>query len=462
MADDKYRYLEELERSERIDGANRRKGKRLSPEQRRRNKQRRRRKRILGYIGRVLLLVLLVAAFVGLIHTVMKRIGGNENPDPKPAGSTVTPASEETSPAENVTETPAPTSEPTAEPTAEPTKAPQESSMVRIYGAWTYSTDAQAPDGEIVPESYLMYDYERMRQDIYFLTKRYSDYCEAVSLATTADGREIVDVVVGSPDAEKDLIIQYSIHAREYINTQIGMRHLQSYLQSVSSGERSHIWQNLRIHFIPMMNPDGVTLSQFGFDSVNDPEILANIKTIWGRDNEAGKGDPDSMGYCSRWKANMRGVDLNRNFDIGWETTGGSAAASCTRYKGPSAASEIETQALVKLAKNTNCVGQVAYHSEGNVVYWDYGTTGELYETDSALAEAVVNVTGYRKASTIATDQNLGGCSDYFILVLGVPAITVETGGWYDWPADYEAEWPALYDRNRDVIFALSDFFYNH
>ncbi len=457
MADDKYRYLEELEQSERIDGANQKRGRKLSPEQRRRNKQRRKRKRILAFIGRMLLLAVLVLVFVFGIHAVVTRIGGEggSKPDPVPAASSETVVSEETSVPETVAETP------TEAPTATPTPEPKESFMVKTYGEWKYSTDELAPEGDIVPTSYLMYTYDRMRQDIYFLTKRYSNYCEAVSLATTADGRDIVDVVVGSPDAKKDVIIQYTIHAREYINVQIGMCHLESYLKSLASGENADIWSNLRLHIIPMMNPDGVSLSQLGFDAVNDPEILANIKEIWGRDNVAGKGDPDPIGYCSRWKANMLGVDLNRNFDVGWETTGGSAAASCTRYKGPSAASEIETQALVNLAKNTNCIGQVAYHSAGDIVYWDYGTTGALKETDSALADAVVNVTGYKKTSTIATDQNLGGCSDYFILELGIPSITVETGDWYDWPGDYEAAWPGIYERNKGVLIALAGFFYS-
>ena len=84
-----------------------------------------------------------------------------------------------------------------------------------------------------------------------------------------------------------------------------------------------------------------------------------------------------------------------------------------------------------------------------------------MYETDSALADAVVAVTGYKKTSTIASDQNLGGCSDYFILVLNIPSITIEIGDWYDWPADYAAEWPGLRDRNSSVVPTLASFFYN-
>ncbi len=473
MADDRYRYLEELEQSEKLDGENTksgtRKGKKLTAEQKRKLRQKKKRKRMLAMVGRIALLLLIAAVFLVLIHTVMTRLGGtgssaSGSPASGSPASTVLPvesSKESTAPATETpaqAETPAVTETPAVAPTAEP--VPEESNMVKTYGKWQYSTDAYAPEGDIVPTTYQMYTYDRMRQDIYFLMHRYSDYCEVVSLATTADGRDIVDVVVGSRNAKKDVIIQYTIHAREYINVQLGMWQLESYLKALKAGEYADIWSDLRLHIIPMMNPDGVTLSQLGFDSVQNPEILANLKTIWGRDNEAGKGDPDPAGYCSRWKANMLGVDLNRNFDVGWETTGGSSGPSCTRYKGPSAASEIETQALVNLAKNTNCIGQIAYHSSGDLVYWDYGTEGAMYETDSALADTAVGLTGYKKTSTIASDQNLGGCSDYFILVLGIPAITIETGDWYDWPWDYASEWDDVRDRNSGVVPALASFFH--
>jgi hypothetical protein len=44
--------------------------------------------------------------------------------------------------------------------------------------------------------------------------------------------------------------------------------------------------------------------------------------------------------------------------------------------------------------------------------------------------------------------------------VLGIPAITIETGDWYDWPWDYASEWDDVRDRNSGVVPALASFFH--
>ena len=53
----------------------------------------------------------------------------------------------------------------------------------------------------------------------------------------------------------------------------------------------------------------------------------------------------EANNFIQRWKANARGVDLNRNFDIGWASYIGAPAPYGEGYKGPSPASEPETQA---------------------------------------------------------------------------------------------------------------------
>ncbi|MCQ4991560.1 peptidase, partial [[Clostridium] symbiosum] len=47
--------------------------------------------------------------------------------------------------------------------------------------------------------------------------------------------------------------------------------------------------------------------------------------------------------YLTRWKSNARGVDLNHNFDAGWDTLNPTLNHnSFTDYKGPSPLSEPE------------------------------------------------------------------------------------------------------------------------
>lgn len=83
------------------------------------------------------------------------------------------------------------------------------------------------------------------------------------------------------------------------------------------------------------------------------------------------------------------GVDLNRNFNIKWDQVStilyhivwpvclqGEAGDPCGEtYRGPSAASEREVQAVVKYLKaNTPVVGGLDFHSFSQIIVYPYGT----------------------------------------------------------------------------------------
>ena len=55
---------------------------------------------------------------------------------------------------------------------------------------------------------------------------------------------------------------------------------------------------------VPMLNPDGVEIAQHGARG-----CLHLAKRIYDLCD----------GHFERWQANARGVDLNHNFDAGWE-----------------------------------------------------------------------------------------------------------------------------------------------
>lgn len=126
--------------------------------------------------------------------------------------------------------------------------------------------------------------------------------------------------------------------------------------------------QGLCVHVIPMANPDGVTISQYGPKGIHDKECRQILKQCREADGADGRD------YWKNWKANARGVDLNRNFDVGWQEFQGSLRPSSERYKGDVPASETETQAILSIPQRYPVVGCMAYHSSGNLVYWDYGS----------------------------------------------------------------------------------------
>ena len=162
-------------------------------------------------------------------------------------------------------------------------------------------------------------------------------------------------------------MIQASIHGREYMNTQVAMRQLELFLRNYESGSYRNmtyeeLLQGLCVHVIPMANPDGVTISQYGIEGIRDEECRQILEQCREAD---GAGSRDSRDYWKNWKANARGVDLNRNFDVGWQEFQGSLHPSSERYKGDVPASEAETQAILSIPERYPVVGCMAYHSSG-------------------------------------------------------------------------------------------------
>ena len=208
------------------------------------------------------------------------------------------------------------------------------------------------------------YTYEEMQQDLAALQAEYPAFLQLHSAGKSVEGRDITEVILGNIESRFHILIQASMHAREYMNTILMMNQINDYLRQKTgkclenqsckryasfqdvygihtfSRDKKYIHralnniQDICFHIIPMANPDGVTLCQ------NMNAALANpiVKKCAASRQEANN-------FIQRWKANARGVDLNRNFDIGWASYIGAPAPCGEGYKGPSPASEPETQA---------------------------------------------------------------------------------------------------------------------
>ncbi len=286
--------------------------------------------------------------------------------------------------------------------------------------------DAPVLAAPIVPTDGAIYTYEDMEQDLFELQKRYPELLQVRSLGTSCDGREIYEAMLGDPEAEKHILIQASIHAREHMNTLVAMRQLEFTLQYYDTADfhdvaYSELFGDYCFHVLPMTNPDGVTISQLGPEAIRSPELRAVIE-------ECHQLDGGGKDYWQRWKANGRGVDLNRNFDSGWQEYKGTGHISSDCYKGEAPASEPEVQAILRVAEEYPPICTISYHSTGGCVYWDYGCQGALFQADRALAEAASSLTGYKMTSSVTSAQDAAGCSDYFVLERGIPSVTIENG----------------------------------
>lgn len=280
----------------------------------------------------------------------------------------------------------------------------------------------------IVLQNPEMYTYENMVHDLETLPLLYGEVVSLDSLGQTMDGREIYHLVIGNKDAEVKILINGSIHAREYMTSQLVMKQTAVFLKNLAAGNTyadqtyEELLQNVAIHVVPMINPDGVSISQFGMDGILTEAVKERVREIAALDGSAAEGN-----YLTRWKANGNGVDINRNFDALWESYAGPSHPSCDHYKGESVGCEPESAALIQLTETEMFDRTISYHTQGSVIYWYFAQEGELYDETLDFANCISNITGY------PTDANYeyldpAGYKDWGICKLGIAGLTVEVG----------------------------------
>lgn len=283
------------------------------------------------------------------------------------------------------------------------------------------------------------YTYENMQSDITALQGKYDQLFNVRSLGQTKDGRELYDLIIGKEDADKKIFINAGIHAREYMTCELVMKQTAEYLRHVSekdsyestvdgqAGEGGisyeKMWETCQIHVMPMVNPDGVSISQFGLDGLLTEEMRTKVISIASLDGQPASGD-----YLVNWKSNGCGVDLNRNFDALWESYADPAGhPSSESYKGSCPGSERESAAMIDLTGEQGFGRTISYHAQGSVIYWYFGQEGQLYDDTKAFGERISSVTGYvMDGNYQALDP--AGYKDWAISKMGIPSLTIEIG----------------------------------
>jgi len=301
-----------------------------------------------------------------------------------------------------------------------------------------------------VPEKYT---YEDFIGDLHKLQDNCSDNLQCVKLCDTSDGREVYDIVLGDPSSANHVLIFAAMHAREYITTQVVMRQLcdaldvlNGYDDSTYRGySKKSLLRNVTVHFVPLDNPDGVAISQFGLNGVQNDDLRHNIASMAGGDYE-------------QWKANAVGVDLNRNFDAGWQEFGGSPYSAAERYKGVYPGSEPEAACLIQLTKQNHIRRAISYHTCGALIYWYYKQTGAVLEESRHFAGLVSEETGYPLDDDY-TAVDAAGYKDWAVYKMGVPAITIEVGAENGRSLINPVpmgRFGNIWERNKNVVYAVA------
>ncbi|MEW8985419.1 MAG: M14 family zinc carboxypeptidase [Bacillus sp. (in: firmicutes)] len=261
-----------------------------------------------------------------------------------------------------------------------------------------------------------VYTYDEMVSDIMEFKKHYPDLVTVQTIGKSVDGRNIYAFKLGN--GPKEILLNGSHHAREHMTTNLLMEMADQYLQSYEKGtifadySVRNILNKTSMWFVPMVNPDGVTLVQKGAYSTKNPSYVLLLNN-------------GSYNF-SEWKANVRGVDLNRQYPANWENIRGNTGKPApSHFKGYKPLSEPEALALYEFTKAHNFKIATAYHSSGEILYWYFKQSGSNYSRDYRIAQKYQRLTGYSLVQP-TTNPSGGGFTDWFIQDIKMPGFTPE------------------------------------
>ncbi|HHY65276.1 MAG TPA: hypothetical protein GX501_09535 [Clostridiaceae bacterium] len=342
--------------------------------------------------------------------------GYSGTPDPLP---TIGPENEPVKTSEPVGKTmPENTSasSPVPEPVPSHTPMPSPAPSPTRTAAPSPTPQSQQLQGIVNP--YVPYTYDQMIIDCQELAETYPEIISLDVAGQSVEGRDLVLVKLGK--GEKKIILCGSHHAREYITSSYLMKMAEEYAKayhdtgSYGNYNVKDILDRACIYIVPMVNPDGVNLVVNGPDHVGDKEAVAAMAMLRKSYRE--------------WKANINGVDLNRQYPAEWEKKydeiGRPASES---YKGEAPSTEPEVKAMMELSCANDFILAASFHSKGNVIYWADRGTVDLIPGVKDMAKRLSKLTRY-SLMPVSEDPSVygAGYENWFRLEFLRPAFCIE------------------------------------
>ncbi|EFM11720.1 peptidase M14 carboxypeptidase A [Paenibacillus curdlanolyticus YK9] len=329
--------------------------------------------------------------------------------------------------------------------------APQWNLTPATGHSYAAAATTNAPSSVVRPNQ--VYSYSVLSSDLTKLAARYPELIKRSSIGTSEYGRELYSFELGKGPAI--ILLNGSHHAREWMTTIWLMAMTEYYAKAY---EENASWNGLRVRdlldhvtfrIVPMVNPDGVTLQQQGLSAFPAADRPALTRMNDGSTN------------FSRWKANGKGVDLNRQYPADWSHISNPASAPhYMNFKGTAPLQAKESQAMANLTKMINPELAISYHTAGEIVYWNFHTLASNLNRDRAIATSYAAMTGYRLVAPTANPSG-GGFTDWFITQFHKPALTPELGRANGNSHVPLSEWNRIWGQNRDTGWMFAERAYS-
>ena len=286
-------------------------------------------------------------------------------------------------------------------------------------------------------------DHKALLTELNDLARSY-DIIKLSYLGKSILDKDIPLITLGDSQAKKSVLYVSTHHASENITTSVLLSFIKEYitaydnLKQVASINIRYLFKMRKIYIVPMLNPDGVD------NPIKDRVVAYNQ----GND-------------FSKWNANARGVDLNHNYNAGFDEykiyeRANNITAGKTKFSGEYPESEPETQALTNFIRyiQDELKGILTFHTQGEEIY--YKSNGKAPNDTEILSRHVSRMASYPLCDTEGS-ASYGGLTDWAINELNLPSYTLECGKGEN-PLDIKQA-GSIYARLRDLLFTFPILF---
>lgn len=259
-------------------------------------------------------------------------------------------------------------------------------------------------------------------------------------------GRPLWTMTMG--EGQNRVMYNAAHHANEWITTPILLRFAEQLAAAYAGGgsvfgtPAAEILSYSTLCLVPAVNPDGIDLVT---GDIVAGEYYEQARAI--------AADYPQFSFPDGWKANIQGIDLNLQYPAQWEQARENKFAQGIRspapadYVGSAPLVAPESRAMYDFTLAFDPALILAYHTQGEVVYWrfaDYEPTGARQ-----IAELFADVSGYAVEDTPFA-SGFAGYKDWFIQDYDRPGYTIEAGlGINPLPI---ADFPAIYEKNLGIL----------
>jgi hypothetical protein len=251
----------------------------------------------------------------------------------------------------------------------------------------------------------------------------YPTLAKAFDLGDSHEARDILALKISdnveSAEGEPEVLFVGCHHAREIISVEMPYLLAEYLLENYGTDSLvTALVDSREIWIVPLLNPDG-------------HQYVVDIDAGW-RKNRRDNGD------------GTYGVDLNRNYPYMWgyDDIGSSPITGDGTYRGPSAGSEPELQALLDLFEAHSFIFALSFHSYGRMYLYPWGYVRLQTEDDdlfATLGDSLAAGNGYAVGNgyTGLIYTTNGGSDDYAYADPSKPkcfSITPEIGDEFNTP----------------------------